>query len=71
VELDNVITQHPDIVEAVTFAMDDEAYGQDVGCAVKLVDGKELDERELKKWVSEKVSAFKVPKKVSETRRCT
>ncbi|KAK3057262.1 hypothetical protein LTS18_011564, partial [Coniosporium uncinatum] len=65
VELDNVIAQHEAVAEAVTFAMDDETYGQDVGCAVKLTEGYEgLDARELKKWIGEKVAAHKVPKKV-------
>nr|POE99413.1 putative peroxisomal-coenzyme a synthetase [Quercus suber] len=60
VEIDNVVSQHEAVAEAVTFAMDDEAYGQDVGCAVKLADGKEINERDLKKWIGEKISAFKV-----------
>ncbi|KAK4541729.1 hypothetical protein LTR36_007438 [Oleoguttula mirabilis] len=64
VELDNVISQHSDVAEAVTFAIDDEGYGQDVGCAVKLADGKEMDEQALKKWIGEKVAAHKVPKKI-------
>ncbi|KAK4506305.1 hypothetical protein PRZ48_000035 [Zasmidium cellare] len=64
VELDNVINQHEKIQEAVSFAIDDEGYGQDVGCAVKLADGQELDTTELKKWVSERLSNFKVPKKI-------
>lgn len=69
VELDNVISQHSDVAEAVTFAIDDEAYGQDVGCAVKLADGKEPDEQGLKKWIGEKVAAHKVPKRVSRAHR--
>lgn len=64
VELDNVISRHEAISEIVTFAIDDEAYGQDVGCAVKKAEGKELSDQELKKWIGEKLSAFKVPKKV-------
>lgn len=63
-ELDNLISQHESIAESVAFAIDDEAYGQDVGVAVKLADGKSLDAQELKTWVSGKVSKFKVPKKV-------
>ncbi|GIZ48119.1 hypothetical protein CKM354_001119200 [Cercospora kikuchii] len=64
VELDNVINKHEDIVEAVSFAIDDEAYGQDVGCAVKAAEGKDLKEDDLKKWIAERVAAFKVPKKI-------
>ncbi|CAK1365557.1 putative peroxisomal-coenzyme A synthetase [Cercospora beticola] len=64
VELDNVINKHEDIVEAVSFAIDDEAYDQDVGCAVKAAEGKDLKEDDLKKWIAERVAAFKVPKKI-------
>lgn len=65
VELDNVISQHDAVGEVVTFAMDDEDYGQDVGCAVKKAEGKDIEERELKEWIGERISAFKIPKKVS------
>lgn len=65
VELDNIISRHEAISEVVTFAINDEAYGQDVGCAVKKAEGKDLTDQELKKWIGEQLSAFKVPKKVS------
>jgi len=64
VEIDNVISQHEAVVEAVSFAIDDEAYGQEVGCAVKVAEGQSLEARELKKWVSEKLAAHKVPKMI-------
>ena len=64
VEIDNVIAQHPSVQEVVTFAIEDEMYGQDVGCAVVLRDGEELKARELQKWARERVAPLKVPKKV-------
>ncbi|KAF7190337.1 putative peroxisomal-coenzyme A synthetase [Pseudocercospora fuligena] len=64
VELDNTISQHEAIAEVVTFAIDDEDYGQDVGCAVKKAEGKELTEKEMKTWITEKISRHKVPKKI-------
>ena len=65
VELDNVVAQNPAVGEAVSFAMADEMYGQDVGLAVVLKDGKKLTADELRKWVGGRVAKFKVPKKVS------
>lgn len=65
VELDDLINQHGSVSEAVTFAIEDEAYGQNVACAVKLAVGKQLSEQELRKWVAERLSAFKAPSKVS------
>ena len=70
VELDNVITQHEAVGEVVCFAIEDDMYGQDVGCAVRLVEDEEgkkatVKALALKKWVGERVAAYKVPKKVS------
>lgn len=66
IELDNVIAHHPSVGEAVSFAMEDELYGQDVGVAVVLKQGgKDLSTEELRKWMSDKVAKFKLPKKVS------
>ena len=63
-EIDNVIAQHPSVQEVVTFAIEDEMYGQDVGCAVVLKDGEELKARELQKWARDRMAPLKVPKKV-------
>ena len=65
IELDNVIAQNPSVSEAVSFAIADEMYGQDIGIAVVLKDGKEITEDELRKWIVTKVAKFKVPKKVA------
>jgi acyl-CoA synthetase (AMP-forming)/AMP-acid ligase II len=64
IELDNVLTRHPAVSEAVSFAIPDDMYGQDVGVAVVLKPGQKLGETELKGWVGEKLAKFKVPKKV-------
>jgi acyl-CoA synthetase (AMP-forming)/AMP-acid ligase II len=64
IELDNVLSQHPAISEAVSFAIDDDIYGQDIGVAVVLKTDQNLREDELRKWVTNKVAKFKVPKKV-------
>lgn len=64
IELDNVLARHPKVSEAVSFAIPDEMYGQDVGVAIVPKSGEKLDEAELKKWVADKLAKFKVPKKV-------
>ncbi|RDW60871.1 acetyl-CoA synthetase-like protein [Coleophoma cylindrospora] len=64
IELDNVLARHPAISEAVSFAVPDEMYGQEVGVAVVLKSGQKLSESELRAWVAEKVAKFKVPKKI-------
>lgn len=64
VELDNVVAQNQAVAEAVSFAIDDEMYGQDVGLAVVLKDGKKVSEDDLRSYIASKVAKFKVPKKV-------
>ena len=66
IELDNVVAQHPSVGEAVSFAIPDEMYGQEVGIAVVLKDGASLKADELKQWMSTRVAKFKMPKKVSK-----
>ena len=65
IELDNVVAHNPSVAEAVSFAIPDDMYGQDIGLAVVLKDDKEMKEDELRSWIAEKVAKFKVPKKVS------
>jgi oxalate---CoA ligase len=67
IELDNVIAQNPAVSEAVSFAIEDEIYGQDVAVAVVLKDGKSMVGEELKEWMKERVAKFKLPKKVSSS----
>ncbi|KAF2201997.1 2-succinylbenzoate-CoA ligase [Delitschia confertaspora ATCC 74209] len=64
IELDNVIAQNPAVAEAVSFALEDEMYGQDVGVAVVLKEGKKLTGEDLKAWMADKVAKFKLPKQV-------
>lgn len=64
IELDNVVSQHPAVSEAVSFAIEDEIYGQDIGLAIVIKEGQKLTASELKTWLSKSLSAFKLPKKV-------
>ncbi|QSZ31647.1 hypothetical protein DSL72_001214 [Monilinia vaccinii-corymbosi] len=64
IELDNVLARHPAISEAVSFAIPDEMYGQDVGVAIVLKPDQKLTASDLKKWITDKVAKFKVPKQV-------
>ncbi len=68
IEIDNVLAQHPSVGEAVSFAIEDEMYGQDVGAAIVLKDGKELKADEIREWLKERVAKFKLPKKVTFSR---
>jgi oxalate---CoA ligase len=65
IELDNVIAHHPAVSEAVSFAIDDDIYGQEVAVAVVLKEQQKATEEDLKEYMRNKVAKFKVPKKVS------
>lgn len=64
IEIDNVMLQHPKIQEAVSFAVDDELYGQSVAVAIVLQAGAQLPTSELLAWFGERAAKFKVPTKV-------
>lgn len=65
IELDNVVAQNPAVSEAVSFAIEDEMYGQDVAFAIVLKPNAKLTAEELKEWMKDRVAKFKLPKKVS------
>ncbi|KAI9811658.1 MAG: hypothetical protein M1827_005407 [Pycnora praestabilis] len=64
IELDNAVAQNPAVAEAVSFAIADEMYGQDVGLAVVLKEGNDIEQDDLREWIAERVAKFKVPKKI-------
>ncbi|ROT41508.1 peroxisomal-coenzyme A synthetase [Sodiomyces alkalinus F11] len=64
IELDNVLTRHEAVSEAVSFAIPDELYGNEIGVAIVIKPSKTLGEDELRNWVAEKLAKFKVPKKI-------
>ena len=56
--------EFPDVAEAVSFAVPDELYGQEIHAAVVPKEGKTLNEKEIQAFVAKKVAKFKVPKKI-------
>lgn len=65
-----MLTRHPAVSEAVSFAIPDEMFGQEIGVAVVLKPEQKLGQDELKKWTAEKLAKFKIPKKVSTETSC-
>ena len=63
-EVDEVLMDHPAVMQVVTFAMPHAKLGEDVAAAVVLREGKTLTERELRDFASTKLADFKVPKKI-------
>ncbi|KAK7207887.1 hypothetical protein BZA70DRAFT_233486 [Myxozyma melibiosi] len=63
-ELDALMLEIPEVAEAVSFAVPDEMYGQEVHATVVVKPGAKLSEGDVKKFMSERVAKFKVPKRV-------
>jgi acyl-CoA synthetase (AMP-forming)/AMP-acid ligase II len=63
-EVDGVLSAHPAVAQALTFAIPHAKLGEEVGAAVVLRDGAELTERELRDFASKQLADFKVPRKV-------
>jgi long-chain acyl-CoA synthetase len=60
-EVEEVLYQHPDIVEAAVIGIPDDHYGEDVVAVVALRKGVEPDTAALRDWAKERLSAYKVP----------
>jgi acyl-CoA synthetase (AMP-forming)/AMP-acid ligase II len=61
-EVEDALLAHPDVVEAVAFAVADDKYGETVGAAV--VTRSATGEHALREHCSERLAAFKVPVRV-------
>ena len=55
---------HPAVSQAVTFALPHDKLGEDVAAAVVLNEGSDADEKALKEFSRERLSSFKVPRKI-------
>lgn len=63
-EVDEVLLDHPDIDQVVTFAMPHAKLGEDVAAAVVLAAGSTADERAIRDFAGTRLADFKVPRKV-------
>ena len=64
-EVDNVLTGHPSVDQAVTFAVSHETLGEDVAAVVVLRDGCTVTEQEIKEHARNHLTGFKVPKTIT------
>ena len=63
-EVDEVLMDHPGVVQVVTFAVPHEKLGEDVAAAVVLEENLGLTESDLRAFAAERMVDFKVPKKI-------
>jgi amino acid adenylation domain-containing protein len=63
-EVDEVFMEHPAVAQAVTFAVPHGRRGEDVATAVVLRQAAVATEQELRRFISTRLAAFKVPSQV-------
>jgi oxalate---CoA ligase len=63
-EVDEALMDHPAVLQAVAFAVPHPMLGEDVGAAVVLREGLSATEQELGAFLSERLAAFKTPRKI-------
>jgi long-chain acyl-CoA synthetase len=61
-EVEEVLYEHPDIVEAAVIGVPDDHYGEEVAALVAARPGSELGAAEVSSWTRERLSAYKVPR---------
>jgi long-chain acyl-CoA synthetase len=63
-EIEEVLYEHPAVSEAAVIGIPDESKGEEVGAAVVLAGGEEVDADELREYVKERVANYKYPRKI-------
>ncbi len=63
-EVDGVLSGHPAVAQALTFAIPHPKLGEEVGAAIVLREGASCTERELRDFAAGHLADFKVPRKV-------
>jgi acyl-CoA synthetase (AMP-forming)/AMP-acid ligase II/acetyltransferase-like isoleucine patch superfamily enzyme/acyl carrier protein len=63
-EVDEVLTQHPAVAQAVTFSVPHPTLGEDLAAAVVLRRNAQAGEREILEFAGTRLAQFKVPKQL-------
>ncbi len=60
-EIDEVLLNHPDILQAMTFAVPSSKLGEEIGAAIVLRDNVNITEWDVQMYVANQLADFKVP----------
>ena len=63
-EVDNILMDFPPIDQALCFGYKDKMLGEDIAVAIKLKENKSCTEDDIKSYANEKLTKFKIPKKI-------
>ncbi|WP_284286323.1 AMP-binding enzyme [Alicyclobacillus fastidiosus] len=62
IEVEDVISSHPEVLEVAAVGVADELYGEVVKAVVIPVHGNTLKAEDIISWASERLAKFKVPR---------
>jgi long-chain acyl-CoA synthetase len=65
IEIEAVLNSHPAVLDSAVIGIDDPLYGEVVKAFVVLKGNKSITERELIRYLSDKIANFKIPKSIS------
>ena len=63
-EVERVLDDHPDVLEAAVVGLPDERKGEVPVAAVRIAPAATFDADELMKWAAERLSDYKVPQQI-------
>ena len=63
-EVDEVLIDHPAVIQAVTFGMPHDTLGEDVAAALVLEKDADVTEQEIREFARRRLADFKVPRRV-------
>ncbi len=64
VDIEAVLDEHPAVNESAVIGIPDRMRGEIVGAVVALKPGRKTTEQKLRKYLLERITAYKVPKKI-------
>lgn len=65
-EVEMVLMSHGDVREAIVVGLDDAKRGQAVAAAIVLREGANLNEEDLRDWLKDRLSSYKIPRRIVE-----
>jgi long-chain acyl-CoA synthetase len=63
-EIEEVLYEHPAVAEAAVVGVPDDKMGEEVGAAVVLKEGEDVDADEIRDFVKEQVANYKYPRRI-------
>jgi acyl-CoA synthetase (AMP-forming)/AMP-acid ligase II/thioesterase domain-containing protein/acyl carrier protein len=63
-EIDDALLAHPDIADAAAFPMSHSTLGEEIAAAVVMADGATLERSELNQFLSDRLAAHKLPRRL-------